>query len=199
MLKSILSSYHHVLKSMWLDCKWNHHADHLIYTLIVEMLPYYETCHNSQELGFDGSNLAQKCCKEILVRTAEIPADSIHMQGDGNCFGVQSVMDLTCTYLIKLSNKPCDCPDWPRVRLCKHVATVAHFFNLLDSVPADSAPADSAPQTAPLAVTPVESEDLAGAGSDTKSDTAAAAILENVILVSREFLSNGVPLSPGTV
>ena len=67
LLKSIvIYSYHHVLKSMWLDRKWNCRADHLIYMLKEKMLPYFETCHNSQELRFEGSNLAKKCCKEFL-------------------------------------------------------------------------------------------------------------------------------------
>ena len=59
---------------MWLNRKQNRCADHLIYMLKEEMLPYYETCHNSQELGFDGSNLAQKWRKEILVKSPEVPA-----------------------------------------------------------------------------------------------------------------------------
>ena len=117
---------------MWLDCKQNRRADHLIYTLKEEMLPYYETCHNSQELGFDGSNLAQKRRKEILAKSLEVPAESICAQRDSDQYYMQSVTDLSRTYLVKLSDKSCDCPDWPRVWLCKHVAAVSHFFETVE-------------------------------------------------------------------
>ena len=92
------------------------------------MLPYYETRHNSRELGFDGSNLAQKCRKEILARSLEVPAESIRAQGDSDHYEVQSVTDPLRTYLVNLCDKYCDCPDWPRVRLCKHVAAISHFL-----------------------------------------------------------------------
>ena len=83
---------------MWLDRKRNRRADHLIYTLKEEMLPYYETRHNSQELGFDGSNLAQKRHKEILARPLEVPAESIRTQGDSDCYYVQSVTETAITF-----------------------------------------------------------------------------------------------------
>ena len=113
---------------MWLDRKWNCRADHLIYMLKEEMLPYYEARHNSQELGFEGSNLAEKRRKEILARSPEVPAKSIRVQGDGDHYYVQSVTDPSRTYLVKLCNKSCDCADWLRVWLCKHITAVNHFF-----------------------------------------------------------------------
>ena len=69
---------------MWLDRKQNQHADHLIHTLVVNMLLYYKTCHDSQELGFSGSNLAQKCHKELLARTLEMNTNSICSLGDNH-------------------------------------------------------------------------------------------------------------------
>ena len=113
---------------MWLDCKWNRRADHLIYTLKEEMLPYYKAHHNSRELGFEGSNLAEKHCKEILARSLEVPAESIRAQGDSNRYYMQLVTDLSHTYLVKLCDKSCDCADWPTVQLCKHITAVNHFF-----------------------------------------------------------------------
>ena len=97
-------------------------------------------------------------------------------------------MDPSCTYLVKLSKQSCDCLDWPRVQLCKHVTAVAHFFGNLNEVVA------AAVDTVPKSVQPVESE-----GPDACSDAAAASILENVITISREFLSDSVPSSLGTV
>ena len=183
---------------MWLDRKRNCRADHLIYMLKEEMLPYFETCHNSQELRFEGSNLAKKCCKEILARSPEIPAESIRVQEDSDCYYMQSVMDPLCTYLVKLCNKFCDCPDWPRVWLCKHVTAVNHFFESVEltfecvDLAIDSS---QVPETLIPSVAPIETEDSA----NLHSDASAATIVEKVISVSREFLSDGAPSSPGTV
>lgn len=188
----LLSSYHHVLKTMWLDGKHNRHADRLVYTLLVDMHPYYETRCRSQELGFSSLNLAQKRCKEILMKNLEINADSIRALGD-NCYYVQSATVPSHNYVVDLSKLSCDCPDWPRIKLCKHVSSVAHFFgsgNLLDQLATEG--------PAPAAVEPVEPgfPDAGDAGAPTN---AAATILENVITVSHKFLSGGMPSSLGTL
>ena len=60
--------------------------DHLIHTLIVDMLPYYQSCQDSQKLGFSGSDLAQKCWKELLMRTLEVNANSIHSMDDDHYY-----------------------------------------------------------------------------------------------------------------
>ena len=99
------SSYHHVLKFMWLDRKQNWHVDHLIYTLVVNLLPYHETCHNSQELRFSSSNLAQKCQKELLARTLEMNANSIHSVEDDHYY-VQSATEPSHTYLVVMKRPP---------------------------------------------------------------------------------------------
>ena len=174
---------------MWLGGLRNRRADHLIHTLTVDMLPYYETRHNSQELGFDGSNLAQKRRKEILARTPEIEADSIRAAEDDRYY-VQSATDPSRSYLVGLTTQSCDCPDWPRVRLCKHVAAVAHFFGKVDQFVDQDAESVPAPPT-------VHSEGPVGGSGDACSN--AASILEKVITVSKDFLSDGVPSSPGTV
>ncbi len=172
---------------MWLEGKRNWCADHLIHTLIIDMLPHYQARHDSQEVGFSGSNLAQKRRKEILTRTLEINANSICGLGNDR-YSVKSETVTLRTYLVKLSKQSCDCPDWPRVQLCKHVAAVAHFFGNGDQLVAD---ADAAPKT----MQPVE---LCGL-PDACSNATAASILENVITVSKAFLSDGVPKSPGTI
>ena len=119
--------YHHVLKSRWLEGKQNHHVDHLIHTLVTMMLPSYTICHIHQELGFEGLNLANKQCKELLMQTPEMNTTCVHDLGD-NKFTVQSVTNPSQIYAVNLSTQPCICPDWPRVWLCKHVTTVVHFF-----------------------------------------------------------------------
>jgi hypothetical protein len=108
---------------------------------------------------------------------------------------VQSATESSHTYLVDLKAQSCDCPDWPRVRLCKHVTTVAHFFGT--GIQLKLLASDSASSPAPS--TPVPSPVESDSSPDAHSDATAASILENVITVSRDFLSDRVPSSPGTV
>ncbi len=157
------------------------------------MLPEYVARYDSQDNGFHGADLAEKRQKEIHARTPEMNAESIRGLG-GDRFRVQSETDPSRTYLVDLSNQSCDCLDWPRVELCKHVTAVAHFFGHNDQQM--GAVEDTVPKMA--LPTWEGSPDVC---SDVSSDASAAtaSILENVITVSREFLNDGVPLSPGTI
>ena len=155
---------------------------------------------NRQHHEFDGVDLATKQRQQILARAPEMSTDTIRSLGSGR-FYVRSAADSAKMYLVDLSKDrsvntsksyliehgkdSCDCPDWPRVRLCKHIAATAHFFaGTPDTRPAlDSVPERS--QNALLAVSSV-------------SNTAVP-ILENLISVSKELLSNGPPSLPGTV
>ena len=158
--------------------------DHLIHTLVNDMLPNYIACHNSQDLVFKGSDLAEKWHGQLHARAPEMDTDSIHSLG-GDCFHVQSAMDSLHKYLVDLGNQSCDCPDWPKVRLCKHISAVHHFFGHSDLQPV------GCPKTLPP-----NGEVL----PDVRSDGAATVtILENVINVSRGALSNGVPSSMDTI
>jgi hypothetical protein len=148
------------------------------------MLPSYENLHDRQELGFEGPDLANKRHKEILTRMPEIKAESICNLGDGK-FSVQSVTHSSHTYSVELGAKSCDCPDWPRVQLCKHVAAVAHYFG--NGIEAMTHTRET--------VRPIRESSM-GAQSDGSN---AASIVENVIAVSRAFLDDGTPSSPGTV
>ena len=102
--------------------------DHLIHTLIVDMLPDYVAHYNSQDLGFKGSNLAEKRRSQLRARAPEMDAKSIHSLSNDRFHHVESATDSSRKYLVDLGNLSCDCPDWPRVRLCKHFAAVDHFL-----------------------------------------------------------------------
>jgi hypothetical protein len=150
------------------------------------MLPSYENWHDHQELGFEGPDLANKQHKEILAQVLEIKAESICNLGDGR-FSVQSVTDSLCMYSVELGAKSCDCLDWPRIQLCKHVAAAAHYFR-------DSNLQIEATTYIPKTVPPIR-----GSSLGVQSDGSAASIVENVIAVSRAFLDDSMPLSPATV
>ena len=62
-----LSSCHHVLKSKWLDEKWNHCVDHPIHMLVINMLPDYDSKHYCWQWGFDEPDLAKNVTNQDLV------------------------------------------------------------------------------------------------------------------------------------
>jgi len=101
----LISSYHHVLKSKWLQGKQNRRADHLVYILVNEMIPSYQIIQDCYQLEFEGLNLEVKHCMEILARTPEINAENIRGLGAGDRFYVQSVTDPSCEYLVDLNNR----------------------------------------------------------------------------------------------
>ena len=129
-------------------------------------------------------------------------ADSIHNLYDGR-YSVRSVTDQSCTYLVELTKQSCDCSDWPRVQLCKHVAAVTYYFGninevvaTVNAVPRSTQPEPEDPWDADVdAATPKTAQPTGG--PDAGSNASAASILENVISVSRAFLSDCVPSSPG--
>ena len=162
------------------------------------MLPCYENrCHH-QEWQFDGADLAKKQCKEICVRALEISDDSIQSLGNRR-FYVRSATDLAKMYLVDLSKDRtsvmstthlidygkefCDCSDWLRVRLCKHIIAIAHFHAEETNTP------NPAPQV----------HEHSHSDSSTGSHASAVPILEKMISVFRDYLSDGLPSSPGTV
>ena len=163
--------------------------DHLIYVLVSVMLPHYVTRCDSQDLGFKGPNLAEKRHKEIRLQAVEMNAKHIHNLS-GDHFHVESATDSTRRYLVDLSNKSCDCLDWPRVRLCKHVSAMKHHFGNNDQQM--GAMEDSLPKTLPP-----KQETLLDRHGTAGSTTAS--ILQNVISVSKGALDDRVPLSTETV
>ncbi|KAH9164648.1 hypothetical protein EDB89DRAFT_2077796 [Lactarius sanguifluus] len=136
------------------------------------MLPLYTIQHVRQELGFEGLNLARKRHTEILKRTPEINAKSIRNLGDAR-YSVQSVTNSS---------------HWPRVELCKHVTAVAHFFGN----GGQQIEVEVAPKTAQV-------QAVQEGSVHVRSEASATAILENVIALSRAFLSDGTVSSPETV
>ena len=124
------SSYHHVLKSIWLDGKRNRRVDHLIYTLVTEIIPDLEVRHKRQTLGMEGPNLAEKRHRQILTCAPETPIENIQKIDDLH-FEVQS-LNSKCSYHVYLDTKMCECKDFPCIQLCKHIAAVVHFFGGAD-------------------------------------------------------------------
>jgi hypothetical protein len=152
--------------------------------LIVDMLLDYVAHYDSQELGFKGSNLAEKWHGQLHVWAPEMDAKSIHSLGKDR-FHMQLATESSHMYLVDLSNPSCDCPNWPKVRLCKHVTTVDHFFE----------------HDLQIAMSPKTPPPNGEVPPDVHSNGNAtmATILENMITMSRGALNDGVPSSTEAV
>ena len=146
------------------------------------MLPDYVARSDSQDMGFKGYDLAKQRRNQLRAWAPEIDAECIHNLGDDR-FHVQSATESSRNYLVDLGNESCDCPDWPKVRLCKHVSAVHHFFGHNDL------------QTAVPPKTPPPNGEL----SPSDGDATTATILQNVITVSKGALNEGVSSSTETV
>ncbi|KAF9048136.1 hypothetical protein BDP27DRAFT_1141058, partial [Rhodocollybia butyracea] len=53
----LIEAYHHVLKSKFLHGKRNRRADHLVHTLVVDLLEYCCSKQQRQDNLFEGPNL----------------------------------------------------------------------------------------------------------------------------------------------
>jgi hypothetical protein len=114
---------------------------------------------------------------------------SIHNLSNRDHFSVESATDSTWRYLVNLGNQSCDCPDWPKVRLCKHIAAIDHFHgHNYQQIGEEEV---VLPKTPPPNLPNLDMHSNVGA--------ATASILQNVILVSRDTLNDGVPSSTETV
>jgi len=104
------------------------------------MPEYYQHRHFRQEIGFESGNLAKKHKDTLLARTQTISGESITPLGDEK-FHVVSQSFPGRKYVVDIRATICDCPDFPRIRLCKHLAAVQtqypHIstFRNLQSIP----------------------------------------------------------------
>ena len=87
----------------------------------------YQNQHKRQLVGLEGPDLEEVYHEQILENTRNISLDSIHPVSNTE-FLVASESNPGHCYLIDLTQPTCDCKDFPRIRLCKHIAAVnVHF------------------------------------------------------------------------
>ena len=79
-----------MLKSTWLKGKRNRRIDHIIYTLVMEMVLDYKDRHKRQKVHLEGPNLVDQHWQRILVCVKMIVRDSIQ-QFDDKQFHVASI------------------------------------------------------------------------------------------------------------
>ena len=166
--------------------------DHLIHTLLTEFLPELEIRHERQTLGMEGPNLAEKRRRQILMRAPETPRERIQKITDSE-FEVQSSNATKQSYHIDLVTTTCTCSDFPRIRLCKHIVAVVHFFGGADLGPRPPGNEDASE----LVELPVQQD---GSATNTNIDHGACASLisaaNDMIRLTEELISRA-PQDPG--
>lgn len=112
-----------------LEGKRNRHLDHLIFTLIEKVVPYFQSRHWRQQFGFEGPDLEMKRRMEINERAMLIPIDDIE-ESESQTFRVHSQTDRTRWYTVDLETYTCDssCESFPVIMFCKHIAAVQLHF-----------------------------------------------------------------------
>ncbi len=88
------------------------------------MLPdHYESWQHAQEKGFDGKDLEERHCCTVMTNSHSISGNSI-IPIDSDRFHVASQTNAGWKYVVDTWAAICDCPDFPRIRFCKHLAAV---------------------------------------------------------------------------
>ena len=83
--------WHHLLKGKFLEGKQNQWLDHLIHTLIKDMVPDFRAKHDRQQMGFEGIDIEAKLRSRIEDVACVFPLDDIEeLEDEPGIFTVKS-------------------------------------------------------------------------------------------------------------
>ncbi|KAJ7282530.1 hypothetical protein C8J57DRAFT_1554562 [Mycena rebaudengoi] len=108
--------------------KRNRRLDHLLHTLLNDVLPYYALKQRRQELGFEGPDLEVKKRKDIIKRSKVYVKDDIQQISDSK-YLVPSQSNPSKLYEVNLDAYTCQCLDYPLISYCKHLCAVQELFD----------------------------------------------------------------------
>lgn len=98
--------------------------------------------HYRQDLGFDGLNVEMKQRAKIELDAKTIPPDDItefELDDEPGQFAVQSQSNPDYTYHVDIISYTCDCPVFPLVSYCKHLAAVSlHYYDEPENQPLEN-------------------------------------------------------------
>ncbi|KAJ7092324.1 hypothetical protein B0H15DRAFT_905686 [Mycena belliarum] len=123
----LIEAWHHVLKGKFFRGKRNRRLDHLLSTLLNDVLPYYALKQRRQELGFEGVDIEVKKRCDVMERSKVYVKDDIEHIEDGK-YLVKSKSTPTRIYEVDLETYTCTCLDFPLISFCKHLCAVQSFF-----------------------------------------------------------------------
>ena len=149
--------------------------------------PYYQFQHEKQQAGLEGLNLEASCRTEIVQISQKITWDSIE-KFDDTQFHVASQTKSGSYYSINLIPPTCSCPDFLRIRFCKHIGAIYFYFPHVRPGQAPVAsPAPSVPERLP---------------AQSASTNTFHLLVQDVNALSHQLISdrnNNLALSPAAV
>ncbi|KAJ7470044.1 hypothetical protein B0H11DRAFT_1731128 [Mycena galericulata] len=124
----LIEAWHHVLKGKFLHGKRNRRLDHLLSTLLDEVLPYYALKQRRQQLGFEGPDIEVKKRQDIIKRSKVYVKEDI-VQVTDEKYLVPSKSDPAKYYEVDVEAYTCTCLDYPLISYCKHLCAVQELFD----------------------------------------------------------------------
>lgn len=170
-----------MLKSTWLEGKRNRRVDQLINVLVTELLSDIEDRLERQDVGLHREDLAGRRELEIRNRAPETPRDYITRVADMH-FQVRS-SDKEIKYEVDLLNTECTCLDFPRIKFCKHLASVEHYFG-----EAKVAPGNPSSQPSPIAPALHKTDRRDAAYDENAAAASLISVTNEIIALSQELL-----------
>ena len=122
-----------MLKGKFLHGKRNRRIDHLIHVLINDVVTYFSAKHHRQDFGFEGLDLEMRHHTKVDAAAQTFPLTNItelEVDDELGQFSVQSQSDPSISYHVDIETYVCDCPSWPLIFYCKHLAAIQlHFYD----------------------------------------------------------------------
>ena len=150
----LLEAWHHTLKTTFLASKPNRRIDHLIYTLVEEVIPYFRNKHLGYSYGLAGLDVRDRAIAEAKKRGSRIPVTDIFPVSTRSAFRVISQENRELRYEVTLRPLWCTCDAFPGIEYCKHVFAVSTHFPHLEVPAPDPIPFAPTLPPAPKAATP---------------------------------------------
>ncbi|KAJ7743737.1 hypothetical protein DFH07DRAFT_711389, partial [Mycena maculata] len=123
----LIEAWHHVLKGKFLLNKRNRRMDHLVWTLIMQVMPYHSLKQRRQDLGFEGIDIEVRKRRDIVKRSQQYTKDDIE-HVDEEQYLVRSKSEPSHIYEVDISTYTCTCLDFPLISYCKHICAVQTLF-----------------------------------------------------------------------
>ncbi|KAJ7141811.1 hypothetical protein C8R46DRAFT_1200578 [Mycena filopes] len=124
----LIEAWHHILKWKFLHGKRNRRLDHLLNTLLTEVLPYYALKQRRQDFGFEGVDIEVTKRKDIVARSKIYVKGDIEALGDAK-YLVPSKSNPSKVYEVDIDAYTCTCLDYPLLCYCKHICAVQELFD----------------------------------------------------------------------
>ncbi|KAJ7580866.1 hypothetical protein C8J56DRAFT_1057841 [Mycena floridula] len=126
----LVEAWHHLLKGDFLEGKRNRRLDHLVYTLTNTSISHFIARHDRQHIGFEGPDALVLARNRADKKALAISTDDI-IPGNGDeptTFAVCSQSRPDVSYLVDINAYDCNCPEFAKIKYCKHMRAVQIKF-----------------------------------------------------------------------